>query len=213
MTDSMASPLTVDTEDIVHSDHSFHLSSPPVTQEVSFKKKRTGGGGSGNSGSNKRKGKADERPEAKRRLRPHTSEITFDIEDDDDEEEEDDGEDDFSDIDDNLIIEDTAVKQRSRLSSFSKTVHKRTNAKLQSNNNKRRKTKKGSTAASAAAGGGGAANKSSLMDVTAEYETEEGGDYVCGVCGSWDAPQASSSHGGIETTDWIGCDCDRLVCF
>ena len=62
---------------------------------------------------------------------------------------------------------------------------------------------------------GGGAGVSSLVDVTAEYEAEEGaGDYVCGVCCAWEPPEDLA---GVLTgkkpaiTEWIGCDCDRSV--
>jgi len=53
------------------------------------------------------------------------------------------------------------------------------------------------------------APKSALVDVTHEYEEEEeASDYVCGVCESWDVPEHLAKHIG-QTTEWIGCDCDR----
>ena len=51
-------------------------------------------------------------------------------------------------------------------------------------------------------------SKSVLVDVTHEYKEDEASDYVCGVCESWDVPEHMVKLVG-QTTEWIGCDCDR----
>lgn len=49
---------------------------------------------------------------------------------------------------------------------------------------------------------------SNLTDVTDLYNDDNEEHVMCGICNSWDPPE---DEGEISTTEWVGCDCDRLA--
>ena len=54
-------------------------------------------------------------------------------------------------------------------------------------------------------------SKSTLEDVTAQYQDQDTDEEVlCGICSHYDPPLNPENTTGLTyTTEWVGCDCDR----
>ena len=213
----MASPLTVDTEDINQyptSENSFQLSSPqtmvitPLEEELITKASKKQKNARG-----KRKMNSQKKGKNKRRKSTNAKdkEIYSDLEDNDSEEIIDDSIDDI----DATAQDDLPLNARAASASRKRGAAIQAGIKIETTTTSDKKAVKTEREQGTKKSGSNSTKKplNSLVDVTAEYETEEGaGDYVCGVCCAWEPPEdlaALLSGKKAQTTEWIGCDCDR----